>query len=75
MLSVPFEEFVNRPETECQIYAGSKSMILGSRRCLGVPALVILGSKGGKELGLLLAKAQSLGFLKAWPLDDNKCIW
>jgi hypothetical protein len=74
MLMVPFGEEADKLKREFNIWAGAESLKFGFGRRSGVPALVVLDSKG-EELEFLPAEAQGVSALKAWPLDDDRGIW
>ena len=50
-------------------------MKLGLGRRSGVPALVVLEAKEGKELAFLAAEAEGVKALGSWPMDDESGLW
>lgn len=76
MLSVAFGQ-TSDYKKNFMIWSGSKGMKFGFKgRRSGVPALVVLDNKHGKELAFIPAKSQGVKALEKWPLDDDvNRIW
>ena len=75
MMSVPVGEEADGVKRQYKIWSGAESMKLGFGRRSGVPALVVLDAKEGKELAFLAAEAEGVKVLSSWPLDDESGIW
>ena len=75
MMSVPVGEEADGVKKQYKIWSGAESMKLGFGRRSGVPALVVLDAKEGKELAFLAAEAEGVKALSSWPLDDESQIW
>lgn len=75
MMSVPVGEDADAIKKQYKIWSGAESMKLGSGRRSGVPALVVLDGKEGKEMTFLKAEAEGVKALSSWPLDDADGMW
>mmetsp|Transcript_16598 Transcript_16598/g.34067 ORF Transcript_16598/g.34067 Transcript_16598/m.34067 type:complete len:260 (+) Transcript_16598:2-781(+) len=75
MLSVSKEQAAGFKK-EFKIWAGSETLAFGFGRRSGVPALVVLDNKDGKELAFLPAESVGPSALGDWPLDDeSNGVW
>lgn len=75
MMSVPVGEDADAIKKQYKIWSGAESMKLGFGRRSGVPALVVLGGKEGKEMEFLAAEAEGVKALRSWPLDEADGVW
>ena len=75
MMSVPVGEEADGVKKQYKIWSGAESMKLGFGRRSGVPALVVLDAKEGRELAFLAAEAEGVKALNSWPSDDESGIW
>jgi len=74
MACVPYGEDADKIKKEFRVWAGSESGKLGTDRRSGVPAIVVLDSKGD-EMAFLAAESQGPAALKSWPLDEETGVW
>ena len=75
MMCVPFGKEADKIKKAFDVWAGPESAKLGFGRRSGVPAIVVLDGKTGKELAFLPAEAQGVAALQAWPLDEENSVW
>ena len=75
MMSVPAGEDADAIKKQYKIWSGAESMKLGFGRRSGVPALVVLDGKEGREMAFLAAEAEGVKALSSWPLDDADGVW
>ena len=75
MMSVPVGEDADAIKKQYKIWSGAESMKLGFGRRSGVPALVVLDGKEGREMAFLVAEAEGVKALSSWPLDDADGVW
>ena len=74
LLSVPFGPHAEEMKRKYKIWAGSECGSLGRDRRSGVPALVVLDSKG-EEMAFLGVESLGVKALEGWDLGDGNGVW